>query len=196
MSPKSKEQFDEIRQKSREKIMEVALALFAENGYHNTSISKIAQSASVSKGLMYNYFESKEDLLHQIVAEAINEFEKVEAVLNSMEGTAAEKLRWTTEMAIQLVTSDVKHWKFLTLLGLQTDVLTSLKDLLKVKTENAMALTASLFEEMGFANARQEAYIYGAMLDGMLLQYVSMSELDMEYPLEEMTQVIFERYNL
>lgn len=196
MSPKSKEQFDEIRQKSREKIMEVALALFAENGYHNTSISKIAKSASVSKGLMYNYFDSKEDLLHQIVAEAINEFEKVEAVLNSMEGTAAEKLRWTTEMAIQLVTSDVKHWKFLTLLGLQTDVLTSLKDLLKVKAENAIALTASLFEEMGFAKPRQEAYIYGAMLDGMLLQYVSMSELDMEYPLEEMTQVIFERYNL
>ena len=49
--------------------MSVALKLFAEKGYHATSISQIAVKAKVSKGLMYNYFSSKEDLLDEIIEE-------------------------------------------------------------------------------------------------------------------------------
>lgn len=196
MSPKSKEQFDEMRQKSRAKIMEVALELFAQRGYHHTSISQIAKAADISKGLIYNYFESKEALLRDIVMEAVSQFDDIEAVLQSMEGTATQKLRWVTETAIETVLKDVKHWRLLTSLGLQTDVLTSLKEALRAKTENAFALSIALFKEMGFDNPKQEAYIYGALLDGMVLHYVSMTQLDMEYPLEEMKQFIFKRYNL
>jgi len=39
--------------------MNTALQLFENNGYESTSISKIALTAGVSKGLMYNYFPSK-----------------------------------------------------------------------------------------------------------------------------------------
>jgi|SRR6056297_343580 len=50
----------------KENIIDTAIQLFAEKGFHNTSISKIAEAAGVSKGLMYNYFDSKEDLLKHI----------------------------------------------------------------------------------------------------------------------------------
>ncbi|PLX21155.1 MAG: hypothetical protein C0599_08290 [Salinivirgaceae bacterium] len=50
----------------KEKIVDAAITLFGENGFHNTSISQIAKNAGVSKGLMYNYFESKEELLKYI----------------------------------------------------------------------------------------------------------------------------------
>ena len=40
-----------------------ALELFATHGYHGTSISAIARHAGISKGLVYNYFESKENIL-------------------------------------------------------------------------------------------------------------------------------------
>ena len=40
-------------------ILDAPLQVFADEGYHNASISKIAKAAGVSKGLMYNYFESK-----------------------------------------------------------------------------------------------------------------------------------------
>ena len=53
--PKTKEQFEEIRNKSKAAIIEAALELFANNGFHNTSITQIAKKAGVSKGLMYNY---------------------------------------------------------------------------------------------------------------------------------------------
>ena len=145
MSPKSKKQFDEIRQKSRAKIMEVALELFAQNGYHQTSISQIAKSAAISKGLMYNYFASKEELLTEIVMEAVQEFEKMSDTILKMPNPPEEKLKWITESAIELVQKDVKHWRLLTSLGLQTDVLTKLRDILRIKSENGLELAELLF---------------------------------------------------
>lgn len=50
----------------KEKIIDTAIQLFAEQGFHNTSISKIAEAAGVSKGLMYNYFTSKDELFKHI----------------------------------------------------------------------------------------------------------------------------------
>jgi len=55
------------REAARKKIMDSALELFVLRGFHTTTISDIAKHANVSKGLMYNYFQSKEELLRDIV---------------------------------------------------------------------------------------------------------------------------------
>ena len=67
MSPKTPEQFQEIREEKRTLIMDIALKYFASEGYHKTTISQIAKHAGISKGLMYNYFKSKEHLLSDII---------------------------------------------------------------------------------------------------------------------------------
>jgi len=51
--------------------MDVALSLFANEGYAGTSIDRIAKQAGISKGLLYNYFESKEDLVGQILLSGV-----------------------------------------------------------------------------------------------------------------------------
>ena len=71
MSPKTKEQYEEIRQRSIAAIKEAALELFAHNGYHSTSITHIHKKAGISKGLLYNYFDGKEDLLHVIIMDVL-----------------------------------------------------------------------------------------------------------------------------
>jgi len=53
--------------------MNAALELFARQGYANCSIAQLAQHAGISKGLMYNYFESKEALLVRIIEDGISE---------------------------------------------------------------------------------------------------------------------------
>ena len=63
MSPKTSGQFKEIRADKKQLIIDTALNLFANKGYHASSISMIAKEAKISKGLMYNYFDSKEALL-------------------------------------------------------------------------------------------------------------------------------------
>ena len=65
--PRTEEQLNQIRKDRKQAIMDTALEVFASHGYESTSISMIAKKAGVSKGLMYNYFESKEDLLAHIM---------------------------------------------------------------------------------------------------------------------------------
>jgi len=53
-----------LKEGNKEKdILEAAIKVFAEDGYHNAKISKIAEVAGVATGSVYVYFNNKEDLL-------------------------------------------------------------------------------------------------------------------------------------
>jgi len=73
MSPRSPNQFREIREEKRSLIMDTALEHFAKEGFHYTTISHIAKHAGISKGLLYNYFSSKDELLAEIIDRSISE---------------------------------------------------------------------------------------------------------------------------
>lgn len=73
MSPRTPKQFREMREEKMNLIMDVALEHFASQSYFRTTISHIARHAGISKGLMYNYFESKEALLKAIIHKSVNE---------------------------------------------------------------------------------------------------------------------------
>ena len=73
MSPRTPKQFEEIREEKKSLIMDSALEHFAREGFHATTITHIAQHAGISKGLLYNYFSSKEDLLAAIIQKSISE---------------------------------------------------------------------------------------------------------------------------
>jgi AcrR family transcriptional regulator len=79
MSPRTSKQYEEIREEKIALIMDTALEHFANEGYFSTTINHIARHAGISKGLMYNYFESKEALLKAImnksIAEVLNYFD-------------------------------------------------------------------------------------------------------------------------
>jgi AcrR family transcriptional regulator len=49
-----------------EKLMRVSVELFAEHGYAQTSVQQIVDAAGVTKGALYHYFTSKDDLLFDI----------------------------------------------------------------------------------------------------------------------------------
>lgn len=73
MSPRTPRQFEEIREEKRAHIMNVALEHFSNVGFHATTISHIAKHAGISKGLIYNYFNSKEELLTGIINRSLTE---------------------------------------------------------------------------------------------------------------------------
>ncbi|MEY2474782.1 MAG: hypothetical protein QOG87_97 [Actinomycetota bacterium] len=54
----------------RRQLMDHATGLFADNGYHPTSVAEIVQGLGVGKGVFYWYFQSKEELLVEILREA------------------------------------------------------------------------------------------------------------------------------
>ena len=57
----------EQKEERRKNILMCALSLFVDKGYHDTKISDIAKAASMSTGLMFHYFASKEELLLELV---------------------------------------------------------------------------------------------------------------------------------
>jgi len=73
MSPRSSAKFEEMREEKKTLIMNTALEHFSNVGYHATTITHIARHAGISKGLMYNYFRSKEDLLAAIMNRSVTE---------------------------------------------------------------------------------------------------------------------------
>lgn len=76
MSPRTQLQYEEIREEKKTLIMDAALEHFAGEGYYATTISHIAKHAGISKGLLYNYFESKEALLSAILKRSVMEIYK------------------------------------------------------------------------------------------------------------------------
>lgn len=65
---------DLVREEKQQIIKGVALELFAEKGYEATSVNAIAKKAAISKGLLYHYFSSKEELLKVIWNDILERF--------------------------------------------------------------------------------------------------------------------------
>ncbi len=55
-------------------IIEAAVKVIAENGYHNSQVAKIAKEAGVADGTIYLYFKNKEDLLISLFRVKMGEF--------------------------------------------------------------------------------------------------------------------------
>lgn len=191
MAPKTKEQFEEIRQQSMDIIMRAALELFGHNGYHSTSISKIAQEAGVSKGLIYNYFKSKEDLLKRIILEALETGEHIVDEALKLSEDPFKQLTALVETSIEMIKSNMHYWKLVTSLAFQGDVLTPVEDVIAEKNKKGIEMGIALFTKMGAKDPLKEALLFGATLDGIVLHFMHLGE---EYPLEEMKKYTIERF--
>lgn len=88
------------------RILDVALRLFQEKGFHATPVSEIIDEAGISKGLFYHYFESKNDLLRKIHNEFITKELSVAEELLTKDLPAVEKLRC---LVIDIVDTVVRY---------------------------------------------------------------------------------------
>jgi AcrR family transcriptional regulator len=99
----------------RESILDAALTLFAERGFHGTSVPDIAQRAGVGAGTIYRYFEGKEALVN-----ALYQHHKqglVQALLQDFDAAAPPRgafhAFWSSAMAF--VKADPRVFAFLEL---------------------------------------------------------------------------------
>ncbi|CAM3403616.1 TetR/AcrR family transcriptional regulator [Marinicrinis lubricantis] len=76
--------FQKRREQKSKDILEAALALFMEYGVQKVSIAEIAGKAKVSQVTIYNYFESKNQLAHEVVLYYVDQvWNEMNEVLNS-----------------------------------------------------------------------------------------------------------------
>jgi TetR/AcrR family transcriptional regulator, fatty acid metabolism regulator protein len=55
-------------------ILRAGIKVFARNGYFNSKVADIAREARIADGTVYLYFKSKDDILHSIFDQAMDEF--------------------------------------------------------------------------------------------------------------------------
>ena len=189
MAPRRPEQFEAIREKSREKILAASLELFANKGYDATSIDSIAKKAGISKGLIYNYFESKKSILLAIFGDAMKMGEDmIMGQMNVKDPVLRKKA--IIEMTFDMIGERPEYMKLLTVMALQPGVMAETKEF----TQNAYKKTeewGKIITGKGNKEALIESLVIGALMDGITLNSIMYGE---QYPLEELKKEIIKTF--
>ncbi|MCG8318673.1 MAG: TetR/AcrR family transcriptional regulator [Cytophagales bacterium] len=191
MSPRSKEQIAKIRAQSENKILMAALDLFAKRGYHNTSVSAIARHAGVSKGLIYNYYNSKEDLLKGVVVMLMEEGGEFLEAMHREDPNEALK-----EMFILSKEHLIKKKEFYRLaisLSVQQELgkFEFLKHIIEEEVKVYFTTFQNMLKNKGIENPRGEALLLAALFDGISVQYITSGNKEQ---LEEIIDFLIEKY--
>lgn len=133
MSPRSTEQNKQIRDDRRDQILEHAMRLFAKKGFASTKISDVAQSASLSQGLVYHYFASKEELFIAVAEQTIELSNNAMKMFSSLKLEPCEIMRLITEKNLSYEDADgyAMRWFLMFQIGLSDSVPIEAKNILK-----------------------------------------------------------------
>lgn len=188
--PRTEEQFEGIREQRINQIMQTALELFASEGYYPTSISRIAQKAGISKGLMYNYFESKEELILAIIGKGINRL--TESLDPDHDGfLTEEEFEFHVSENFRTLQANTDYWKLYFATMMQPAVFKLVAAKYSDLLPPLKALAEEYFKRKKVPDPAAEAAYFDALLDGIFLNYVMNPE---GFPLERVKLMIIERF--
>ncbi len=189
MAPKTKKQFESIRNSRKEAIMETAMRLFADNGFDGVSVSMLAKEAGISKGLLYNYFDSKEALLKEIIIEGVKRMISPFDKINKGKITREIIIRFI-DINFETMKTDRRYWQ------LYVSVISQPKVMAMVRSEFMEMITPFLnmvsvyFKEKGVSNSFAYSFLIGSLMDGIAIDYLMAPD---EYPLDEIRNLIVEK---
>ena len=179
--PRSPQEFERIREQSREKILDCALRLFAQRGYAGTSIRMLADEAGISQGLLYNYFEGKQALVRALFWRSVG---VVEATLAraARAKRSSDSIALLIRSAFDAVRANEAFWRLTYQLRMQPEVLADLSADVRVWSEQIRGRIEVLLEAGRVPRAGLRARVIFAAIDGAAQHWV----LDPEgYPLDE-----------
>lgn len=187
MTPRTAEQFEKIRKAKSEQILMAALELFATHGYHGTSISAIAKHAGISKGLLYNYFESKESILIHLCEDYIEMIVNLIPPIHDDEILCLEMNRFIDSFSNSLL-HHRELWKLFFKIEIQPDVRQVIVNKLAENTiiSNFIKLIYKYLADR-FKDPQAEFLYLTSLIMGFSVQYVFVPEFFSQKDLEVMT---------
>jgi AcrR family transcriptional regulator len=175
---------DAYKEEKRAAILEGALQIFADKGYAATTIDDIVRRLGMSKGAIYNYFSSKEDMYAQIMDGRMN---RLVASLRGgfeQEAAAAPKLRYLIQRLTSQPLEDLRRLlSFHLEYSLHASRNGELKASLQKHADAALSFMAELIAEgqrrgefRPEVDARLAASMFWALRDGIALDVLSDGE--------------------
>ena len=190
MCPRTSEQFEEIRENKRRQILVAAVECFATMGYHACSISDLARHAGISKGLMYNYFSSKEDLLKTIFREIMEEM--ILLIDPGHTGVMDQKiLNDYFDRLLAHLKSNLIFWKMHLAIFSQPAVQQILSEEILAASKQPLEMVEEYFRKQGYKNPVLEVAFMSTLMSGITWEYIADPE---NYPLDQIKERILNIY--
>ncbi len=189
--PRTKQQYEEIRKVSKQKILDAALVVFARDGYHSSTVSSIANIAGISKGLLYNYFKSKEELLNELMIGMFDEFMKELLPLKPGEKIMKKHVINFINKSVDLVLEKPEYWKLYFGVFVQPDVMSMLMKKVMDKVYPYMISIAQYFKEKGEEDPIATMRYFSAILDGIQFHIIIDPET---FPAEKIKQFMIKQF--
>ncbi len=188
--PRTPEQFEEIRKKTRELILDKSLELFAERGYKGTTIADIAKACGISKGLAYNYFDNKLHIVTEIMGSLTNFSHHMREEMKNIDDPYI-KLEMIITSSIEMVETNENYWKMFMTVFFQPEITEIAKEKMIDFTEEITLYIAELFREIGLKEPEAEARVFSAIFDGVYLHYFFNRET---YPIGKVKETVLRKY--
>lgn len=148
------------REVRRQQIKEAALQVFAERGYHATSVSDLVKAAGVARGTFYLYFQSKESLFLELLDDLMTE---LRAGIKGVDPSADAGVRAQLPAVIRRVLTAVSANRALT----------------RILFREAIGLDAEVDARLAAFNDQIHEYVIRALRLGRAMDVVR-EELDLD----------------
>ncbi|WP_239617197.1 TetR/AcrR family transcriptional regulator [Cohnella mopanensis] len=125
MSPRTKEQNEEIRKQRSQEILRAAIIVYAEKGYAASEIGEIAEKAGLARGLVYHYFKSKQLLFRELYDSMMDGTQKFTETYFKQEGSSLELFEGYARMVCKQVLEDPATSRFYSRISLDIHYLYS-----------------------------------------------------------------------
>jgi AcrR family transcriptional regulator len=180
--------FELKRSQSVSQIREVALRLFAENGFDKTTIRMIAREVPMAIGLLYNYYSSKEDLLRDIFR---NWQQELKAPLQpEADGRQPNEVETYIRQTTRLVKANRPFWKLIYGIRMQSAIIQQLEAEMKTEQEGLQRQIEAYLVNAGIPFPGLEAKLLFATLDGLIHHFL----LQDNFPLDDLSNLLILKY--
>ncbi|EJF07963.1 MULTISPECIES: TetR/AcrR family transcriptional regulator [Pontibacter] len=179
--------FQERREHSINRLVEVALRLFASQGYEATSIRSIAKEAGMSLGLLYNYFKSKDELLAEIFRRGV---EDIHASFEPASEQAGSGIAQHIQQTVKLLKEKKDFWKLLHGIRMQSEVVRQLLHDMQEETAYIEERIRQNLMEAGIPFPELEAKLLFASIDGMANHFLFYDN----YPIDDVASLLIMKY--
>ncbi|WP_433742503.1 TetR/AcrR family transcriptional regulator [Falsibacillus pallidus] len=187
---------EEYKVKMKKKIMETAFVCFAEKGFQNATMDDIVKNSGMSKGAIYNYFKSKDEIYIELMEQKTKEsIDKINENLSKFD-LAEEKMRYLLNIYSHqiernpdwqnLIRVHIEFW-------LQSSRDESLKSMLDDRMKNIYQKLIIDILELGKTNgefpgdldSKMISTLFWSIIDGISIYYGVMKD---DYPYKQMVE--------
>ncbi|WP_027628038.1 TetR/AcrR family transcriptional regulator [Ruminiclostridium cellobioparum] len=171
--PRNKEKNEILTQSRKEDILRAAIKKFSEKGYNGVKVSDIAKELGISQGIIFWYFQTKENLFINAFMKEFREIKLATSnVLHSMTLTPLEKLKAIIFEMIKVYNAKKEGCMLILQILSNTGMQRILSiDISTVYNELYIDLEL-LFKEAGASNPELKARNFVALLDGFMIQII------------------------